>query len=120
MPGAVSGSDASCTLVSADGVPLNDPFGSWVYWNRIPFAAVHKVDVVRGATGDLDGAGALGGVVLAPHVPRRFECLRDPASRDSRSTHLITRVAITERSCGPDVQAATTPPGTRARRHAGH
>src|SRR5688572_23471125 len=59
----VSGSGASRTLVLADGVPLNDPFGSWVYWNRIPFAAVDKVEVVRGATGDLYGAGSLGGVV---------------------------------------------------------
>jgi outer membrane receptor protein involved in Fe transport len=59
----VSGSGASRTLVLADGVPLNDPFGSWVYWNRIPLAAVEKVEVVRGATGDLYGAGALGGVV---------------------------------------------------------
>lgn len=59
----VSGSGASRTLVLADGVPLNDPFGSWVYWNRIPFAAVDRVEVVRGATGDLYGAGALGGVV---------------------------------------------------------
>jgi outer membrane receptor protein involved in Fe transport len=59
----VSGSGASRTLVLADGVPLNDPFGSWVYWNRIPLAAVDKVEVVRGATGDLYGAGSLGGVV---------------------------------------------------------
>lgn len=59
----VSGSGASRTLVLSDGVPLNDPFGSWVYWNRIPMAAVDKVEVVRGATGDLYGAGALGGVV---------------------------------------------------------
>lgn len=59
----VSGSGASRTLVLADGVPLNDPFGSWVYWNRIPFAAVDRVEVVRGATGDLYGAGALGGVI---------------------------------------------------------
>lgn len=59
----VSGSGASRTLVLADGVPLNDPFGSWVYWNRIPMAAVDRVEVVRGATGDLYGAGALGGVV---------------------------------------------------------
>ena len=59
----VSGSGASRTLVLADGVPLNDPFGSWVYWNRIPQAAVERVEVVRGATGDLYGAGALGGVV---------------------------------------------------------
>ncbi len=59
----VSGSGASRTLVLADGVPLNDPFGSWVYWNRIPSAAVDRVEVVRGATGDLYGAGALGGVI---------------------------------------------------------
>jgi outer membrane receptor protein involved in Fe transport len=59
----VSGSGASRTLVLADGVPLNDPFGSWVYWNRIPFAAVDRVEVVRGATGDLYGAGSMGGVV---------------------------------------------------------
>lgn len=59
----VSGSGSSRTLVLSDGVPLNDPFGSWVYWNRIPMAAVDRVEVVRGATGDLYGAGALGGVV---------------------------------------------------------
>jgi outer membrane cobalamin receptor len=59
----VSGSGSSRTLVLADGVPLNDPFGSWVYWNRIPLAAVERVEVVRGATGDLYGSGALGGVI---------------------------------------------------------
>ena len=46
----VSGSGASRTLVLADGVPLNDVFGSWVYWNRIPQMAVERVEVVRGAT----------------------------------------------------------------------
>jgi outer membrane receptor protein involved in Fe transport len=65
----VSGSGASRTLVLADGVPLNDPFGSWVYWNRIPFAAVDRVEVVRGATGDLYGAGSLGGVVQLLTLP---------------------------------------------------
>ncbi|MDP1569655.1 MAG: TonB-dependent receptor [Vicinamibacterales bacterium] len=59
----VSGSGASRTLVLADGVPLNDPFGSWVYWNRIPQAAIERVEVVRGGAGDLYGADALGGVV---------------------------------------------------------
>ena len=65
----VSGSGASRTLVLADGVPLNDPFGSWVYWNRIPQAAVDRVEVVRGATGDLYGADALGGVVQVLTLP---------------------------------------------------
>jgi outer membrane receptor protein involved in Fe transport len=59
----ISGSGASRTLVLADGLPLNDPFGSWVYWNRVPQAAVDRVEVVRGAAGDLYGADALGGVV---------------------------------------------------------
>jgi outer membrane receptor protein involved in Fe transport len=58
----LSGSGASRTLVLADGAPLNDPFGNWVYWNRIPHAAVDRVEVVRGAAGDLYGGGALGGV----------------------------------------------------------
>jgi outer membrane receptor protein involved in Fe transport len=59
----VSGSGASRTLVLADGLPLNDPFGSWVYWNRVPETAVDRVEIVRGATADLYGADALGGVV---------------------------------------------------------
>ncbi len=59
----VSGSGASRTLVVADGWALNDPFGSWVYWNRIPLAAIDRIEVVRGATGDLYGADALGGVI---------------------------------------------------------
>ncbi len=59
----VSGSGASRTMVLADGLPLNDPFGSWVYWNRVPEAAIERVEVLRGATGDLYGADALGGVV---------------------------------------------------------
>jgi len=59
----LSGSGASRTLVLADGVPLNDPFGSWVYWNRIPEAAIDRVEVVRGAMGDLYGADAVGGVI---------------------------------------------------------
>ena len=81
----VSGSGASRTLVLADGVPLNDPFGSWVYWNRIPFAAVDRVEVVRGATGDLYGAGSLGGVVqLLTLQPTRTRAARDVRWRIAR------------------------------------
>lgn len=68
----VSGSGASRTLVLADGVPLNDPFGSWVYWNRVPLAAIDRVEVVRGGAGDLYGTDALGGVIqLLSFSPRR-------------------------------------------------
>jgi outer membrane receptor protein involved in Fe transport len=59
----LSASGASRTLVVADDVPLNDPFGAWVYWDRIPMAALQRVDVVRGASGDVHGNDALGGVI---------------------------------------------------------
>ena len=94
----VSGSGASRTLVLADGVPLNDPFGSWVYWNRIPLAAVDRVEVVRGATGDLYGAGSLGGVVqlltLQPTRTRARATL-DGGSHDTMRGSLF---AATERN----------------------
>jgi len=82
----VSGSGASRTLVLADGVPLNDPFGSWVYWNRVPQAAVERVEVVRGATGDLYGADALGGVVQVLTFPpgrTRFRATGEGGSHDT-------------------------------------
>jgi iron complex outermembrane recepter protein len=59
----LSSSGASRALVLADGVPLNDPFGGWVYWTRVPAAAVERVEVVRGGGSDLYGADALAGVV---------------------------------------------------------
>src|SRR5262249_6569615 len=59
----LSASGASRTLVVADDVPLNDPFGAWVYWNRVPVAALQRGDVVRGGAGDIHGNDALGGVI---------------------------------------------------------
>ena len=59
----LSASGASRALVLADGTPLNDPFGGWVYWSRVPAAAVDRVEVVRGGASDLYGADALAGVV---------------------------------------------------------
>ena len=59
----IPGIGASRTMVLADGLPLNDPFGGWVYWDRIPQAAIDRVEVLRGAAGDLYGADAMGGVI---------------------------------------------------------
>src|SRR5690606_33116420 len=33
-------SGTSRALVLSDGVPLNDPFGGWVYWGRVPRVAL--------------------------------------------------------------------------------
>lgn len=59
----LSASGASRALVLADGEVLNDPFGGWVYWNRVPQAAIDRVEVVRGGGSDLYGADALVGVL---------------------------------------------------------
>ncbi|MEJ7618559.1 MAG: TonB-dependent receptor plug domain-containing protein [Pyrinomonadaceae bacterium] len=59
----VGASGASRALVLADGVPLNDPFGGWVYWGRVPREAVNRVEVLRGGASDLYGSAGLGGVI---------------------------------------------------------
>ncbi len=59
----LGGTGASRSLVLADGVPLNDAFGGWVYWDKLPQAAIDRVEVLRGGSSDLYGADAVGGVV---------------------------------------------------------
>lgn len=56
-------SGPSRALVLEDGVPMVDPFGEWVYWDRIPRAELSSVEVVRGGASSLYGSDALGGVV---------------------------------------------------------
>ena len=60
---AIGASGASRVLVLDDGIPLNDPFGGWVYWGRVPRAALQQIEVVRGGASELYGSGALGGVI---------------------------------------------------------
>jgi outer membrane receptor protein involved in Fe transport len=64
-------SGASRTLVLFDGVPLNDPFGGWVYWNRLPLSGLESVEVARGSLSQLYGSAAMGGAIqLLPRAPR--------------------------------------------------
>ena len=56
-------SGVSRTVVLLDGIPLNDPFGGWVYWSRVPVESLQRVEVVRGGASSLWGSSALGGVV---------------------------------------------------------
>lgn len=56
-------SGVSRTLVLLDGVPLNDPFGGWVYWSKVPLESVEKIEVVRGGGSSVWGNYALGGVI---------------------------------------------------------
>ncbi len=61
-------SGASRSLVLWNGLPLNDPFGNWVYWNRLPATSIEQAEVARGATSQLYGSSALAGTIQL--VPR--------------------------------------------------
>lgn len=68
----LSASGASRGVVLLDGLPLNDGFGAWVTWTRLPSGALDGMDVIPGAAGDLFGSDALGGVIrMRSVVPRR-------------------------------------------------
>ena len=56
-------SGASRSLVLLDGVPLNDPFGGWVSWTKIPVSALDRVELVRGGGSSTWGNASLGGTI---------------------------------------------------------
>lgn len=60
---AIAPSGAGRTLVTLDGVPLNDPFGGWVIWSQVPTESLSSIDIVRGSGAGPYGAGALTGVI---------------------------------------------------------
>lgn len=82
----LSASGASRALVLADGEVLNDPFGGWVYWDRVPATAIDRVEVVRGGASDLYGADALVGVVQVVTRNPTSPSLRAEASAAMRDS----------------------------------
>ncbi len=59
----IGSSGASRSLVLWDGVPMNDPFGGWVYWTRFPPEDLRRVEISRGASTSVFGDLALGGAI---------------------------------------------------------
>lgn len=59
----VGPSGASRSLVLLDGIPLNDPFGGWVLWSKVPRESLASIELVPGAGGTAWGNAALGGVI---------------------------------------------------------
>ena len=80
----IGASGASRALVLDDGVPLNDPFGGWVYWGRVPRVALDRVEVLRGGASDLYGSSAMGGVIQ--FIRRKDAGLSADASAGSQGT----------------------------------
>ncbi|MDP9192107.1 MAG: TonB-dependent receptor [Acidobacteriota bacterium] len=91
----VGASGASRALVLDDGVPLNDPFGGWVYWGRVPRAALDRVEVLRGGASDLYGSSAMGGVIQ--FVRRKAAGLDVDVSAGSQETATGSIFAASDR-----------------------
>ncbi len=73
---ATGSSGASRTLVLWDGIPINDPFGGWVYWDRIDPNYISEVDVSRGASTSVFGDRAMGGTVSLFSPEERHQYLQ--------------------------------------------
>lgn len=67
-------SGASRILVLEDGIPLNDAFGGWVFWDRVPRVMLDRAEVLRGGGSNPYGNSALSGVVnlLTPSPAELF------------------------------------------------
>ena len=60
---SIRGLGRTRALVLLDGVPLNDGFGGWVNWTKIPYRNIERIEVVRGGSSSLYGTYAMGGVI---------------------------------------------------------
>src|SRR5581483_2958842 len=56
-------SGASRSLVLWDGIPVNDPFGSWIYWSRLAPDEMERIEIVRGASTSVFGDRAMAGSI---------------------------------------------------------
>src|SRR5262249_51000901 len=84
---SIRGVDEGRTAVLADGIPINDAWGEWIDWGRVPKAMLDRVEVVEGGTSNLYGNGAMGGAILfftRPLAPGAMDMQVDGGSRGAK------------------------------------
>ena len=59
----IGGSGAARTAVLFDGISINDAFGGWTYWSRVPKIAIEEAEVLRGGASSIYGSAALSGAI---------------------------------------------------------
>jgi outer membrane receptor protein involved in Fe transport len=89
----IGASGASRALILDDGIPINDAFGGWVQWGRVPRAALGRVEVLRGGASDVHGSGALAGVVHLVRQPVERGTLLLDASYGGQETGQVSLLA---------------------------
>ncbi|HVF30144.1 MAG TPA: TonB-dependent receptor [Pyrinomonadaceae bacterium] len=82
----VGGSGASRTSVLFDGLPLNDAFGGWTFWSRVPRVAVDQIEVMRGGASSIYGSSALSGAIGLSSSRVRKNAFRFEGSAGSQGT----------------------------------
>jgi outer membrane receptor protein involved in Fe transport len=90
----IAPSGASRTLVLLDGVPLNDAFGGWVYWSRIPTELIERIEIVRGGGSSVWGNYAGGGVIHIITLSGERRRTRLRAELGNRTTADVQAVAV--------------------------
>jgi outer membrane cobalamin receptor len=101
-------SGASRTLVLWDGVPVNDPFGGWVYWTQFVPDEIQEVEISRGAATSVFGDRAMSGAIgIFSQPPQHLHLLGDYESgnRDTQDVStgfadLWPRVAVSVNARG--------------------
>ncbi|MDQ6768777.1 MAG: TonB-dependent receptor [Gemmatimonadota bacterium] len=81
---SIRGSDEGRTLVMLDNVPLNDPWGEWIQWNRAPRFQLDRAEVLEGGGSSLYGNYAMGGVIslfTQPIFKRAYSLMASGGSR---------------------------------------
>jgi outer membrane receptor protein involved in Fe transport len=81
---SIRGADEGRTLVLLDDVPLNDPWGEWIQWNRAPRFQIDRAEILEGGGSSLYGNYAMGGVISLfsrPILKRGYDLTASGGSR---------------------------------------
>src|SRR5258708_7570186 len=89
------------TLVLWDGMPENDPFGGWLYWDRFAPSELARIEISRGASTSIFGDLALGGAIglfSRPATTHHFELYYEGGNENTHElgggvSHLWTHFA---------------------------
>jgi iron complex outermembrane receptor protein len=94
---SIRGVDEGRTAVLFDGIPVNDAWGEWIDWGRVPKALLDRVEVLEGGGSNLYGNGAMGGVISFfshPIVPGSYQLQGDVGSRDAKHAFATAGVPL--------------------------
>ena len=94
---SIRGVDEGRTAVLFDGIPVNDAWGEWIDWGRVPKGMLDHVEVLEGGTSKLYGNGALGGVLSffgRPTAPGSMDLQVDGGSRSGRHAFAAAGVPL--------------------------